>query len=58
MVVHGINIGMVMGSNLGESKINFLFAEIPLDVKVKGQRNPSHLRCAERRAAKPLNYGH
>jgi len=29
-----------------------------LDVKVKGQRNPSHLRCAERRAAKPLNYGH
>jgi len=32
---------MVMGLNLGVSKLNFLFAKIPFGMKVKGQRNPS-----------------
>jgi len=58
MVVYWVDFGMVMGLNLDESKINFIFAKIPFGVKVKGQRNPSHLRWAEMRAAKPLNYGH
>jgi len=39
-------------------KQTFSFAKIPFGVKVKGQRNPTHLRWAEGRAAKPLNYGH
>jgi len=32
---------MVMGSNLGETKLNFLFAKISFGMKVKGQGNPS-----------------
>jgi len=58
MVVHVLGNWEGVSSNLGESKINFLSAKITFGVKVKGQRNPSHLRWAEGRAAKPLNYGH
>jgi len=32
---------MVMGSNLGRTKLNSLFAQIPFGMKVKEQRNPS-----------------
>jgi len=31
------NIGMVMGSNFGGTKLNFLFAKISFRMKVKGQ---------------------
>jgi len=31
---------MVMGLNLGRSKLNFLFAKISFGVNVKGQGNP------------------
>jgi len=42
MVVHWINIGMGMGSNLGRTKVNFLFAKIYFCMNVKGQGNPSN----------------
>jgi len=35
MVMYWFDI-MVMGSNLGKSKLNFLFAKISFDMKVKG----------------------
>jgi len=35
-MVHWISIDMVMGSNLGSSKLNFLFAKISFSMKVKG----------------------
>jgi len=38
------DIGMVMGSNLGEPKLNSLFAKISFSLKVKGHGNPSWLR--------------
>jgi len=34
-------MGMVMVSNLGISKLSFLFAKISFGMNVKGQRNPS-----------------
>jgi len=33
MVVHWFDIGMVIGSNLGESELNFLFAKISFGMK-------------------------
>jgi len=36
MVMHWFDIGMVMGLNLGEPKLNFLFAKISFGMKVKG----------------------
>ena len=36
------DIGMVMGSNLGEPKLNSLFAKISLSLKVKGQISPTN----------------
>jgi len=36
MIVHWFDIGMVMGSNLGMSKLNFLFAKILFGMNVKG----------------------
>jgi len=44
MVVHGFDIGLVRGSNLGKPKLNFLFAKISFGMKVKGHGNPSWLR--------------
>jgi len=38
--VHWFDIGMVMGSNLGESTLNFFFAKISFGMNVKGQGNP------------------
>jgi len=35
MVMHWFDIGMVMGLNLGKSKLNFLFAKISFGMKVK-----------------------
>ena len=35
MVVHWFDIGMVMVSNLGKSKLDFLFAKISFGMKVK-----------------------
>ena len=36
MVVHWFGIGMIMGLNLGNSKLNFLFVKISFGMKVKG----------------------
>jgi len=36
-----LNVGMVMGLNLGGTKFNFLFAKISFGMKVKGQGSPS-----------------
>jgi len=36
-----LNIGMVMGSNLGRTKLGFLFVNFSFGMKVKGQGNPS-----------------
>jgi len=36
MVARGFNIGLVIGSNLGRTKENFLFAKISFGMKVKG----------------------
>jgi len=41
MIVYCAGIGMVMGSNLGGSKLNFHFFKISFSMKVKGQGNPS-----------------
>jgi len=40
MVVHGFDIGMVMGSNLGEPKLTFFFANFSFGMHVKGQGKP------------------
>jgi len=37
-----LNVGMVMGSNLGGTKLNFLSAKISFGVKMKGQGSPSN----------------
>ena len=42
-----LNIGMVMGSNLGWTKLGFLFVNFSFGMKVKGQGNPSPLRGLE-----------
>ena len=41
MVVHWFDIGMVMGSNLGRSKLNFLFAKFVFGINVKVHRDSS-----------------
>jgi len=37
----GLNIGMVMSSNLGRTKLGFLFVNFSFGMKVKEQGNPS-----------------
>jgi len=39
---------MVRGSNLGEPKLNFIFAKMFFGMKVKGQGNPSLQGRAEK----------
>jgi len=34
---------MVMGLNLGEPKLNYLFAKTSFGMNVKGQRNPKRV---------------
>jgi len=50
---------MVMGLNLGNFQLNFLFAKFIFGMNLKGQKNPNCLReskKAEKRSAKqPLN---
>jgi len=36
-----LNIGMVMGLNLGRTKLGFLFVNFSFGMKVKGQGSPS-----------------
>jgi len=42
MVMHGF--GMVRGSILGRTKLNFLFEKSIFGMKLKGQKNPSCVR--------------
>jgi len=41
MVVHWFDICMIMSSNLGRTKVNFLFAKLSLAWMWKGRGNPS-----------------
>jgi len=47
MVVHWINIGMLMGSSLGEPKSNFIFANFSVGLNVKSWRNPRWIGSLE-----------
>jgi len=41
--LHWFDICMVVGSNLGRIKVNFIFAKILFGMEWKGHRNPSKL---------------
>jgi len=47
---------MVMGSNLGRTKFNFLFAKISFGMKVKGQANPSSQERLEKQPLMDLQW--
>jgi len=53
--MHGFDIGMVRGSILVITKLNFPFAKFIFGMKLKGQKNPSCVREtkeAEKRSVK------